>query len=240
MQTDIRSNQRRMAMRVGAVVLCGGRSSRMGQAKALLPIGREVMLQRVCRTIAPLVQTMTVVAAEGQELPDLSNEWLKSESQSTSSCQVREILADDEPFIQIVRDPIEYRGPLAGLAAGLHAMNGEVDCVYVSACDTPLLRPEFVSAMIESLGNDDIAVPFDGQFHHPLAAVYRTSVLSRIEALLASDRLRPVYLFEKCRTREVPLADLIRVDPDLDSLRNTNTPDEYEQILARLAAMEGG
>ena len=229
---------RSLALRVGAVVLCGGRSSRMGTSKALLPVGREVMLQRVCRVLAPLVHTITVVAAEGQELPDLSNEWLSTTTSRPLSCMSREMLAGDEPFIRVVRDPVECRGPLAGLAVGLADLLGEVDCVYVSACDTPLLRPEFVAAMIDSLEGAEIAVPFDGQFHHPLAAVYRVSVLPRIEELLAADRLRPVYLFEGCRTHEIPVVDLRRVDPALDSLCNTNTPEEYASVLARLVDEE--
>ncbi|MFO1004559.1 MAG: molybdenum cofactor guanylyltransferase [Planctomycetaceae bacterium] len=229
---------RSLALRVGAVVLCGGRSSRMGTSKALLPVGREVMLQRVCRVLAPLVQTITVVAAEGQELPDLSNKWLSTTAKRATSCITRELLTNDEPFIRVVRDPVEYRGPLAGLAAGLADLTGEVDCVYASACDAPLLRPEFVSAMIDSLGDAEIAVPFDRQFHHPLAAVYRVAVLPKIEELLAADRLRPVFLFEKCLTREVSTEELRRVDPTLDSLCNTNTPEEYAQVLASLAREE--
>ncbi len=232
------TSQHSLALRVGAVVLCGGRSSRMGTSKALLPVGHEVMLQRVCRLLAPLVHTITVVAAEGQELPDLSNEWLSTTTSRPLNCVSREMLAIDEPFIRVVRDPVEYRGPLAGLAVGLADLRGVVDCGYVSACDTPLLRPDFVAAMIDSLGDAEIAVPFDGQFHHPLAAVYRVSVLPRIEELLAADRLRPVYLFEKCQTHEIPVADLRRVDPALDSLCNTNTPEEYASVLARLAGEE--
>lgn len=236
--TDSMATPQSLARRVGAIVLCGGRSSRMGRAKALLPVGNEVMLQRVCRVLAPLVQAITVVAAEGQELPDLSNEWLSSAVKRPTSCVSRELLASDEPFIRIVRDLVEYRGPLAGLAVGLADLSGEVDCVYASACDAPLLRPEFVAAMIAALGDAEIAVPFDRQFHHPLAAVYRVSVLPKIEELLAADQLRPVYLFEKCLTHEVSTEDLRRIDPALDSLCNINTPEEYAQALARLAHEE--
>ncbi len=206
----------------------------MGQPKALLSFGEEVLLQRVCRTLAPLVHMIVVVAAKDQELPDLSNDWL-ARTNRPLSCQSREVLSGDDPFIRVARDPVEYRGPLAGLAVGLAHLSGEVDCVYASACDTPLLRPAFIQAMIDALGDAEIAVPFDGQFHHPLAAVYRVSVQRRIEELLAADRLRPVYLYEKCRTREVSVEELRRVDPLLDSLCNVNTPEEYDRLLARFA-----
>ena len=210
----------------------------MGRAKALLPVGSEVMLQRVCRTLAPLVSPITVVAAAEQELPDLSNAWLATHWPRLPVGLREAPRLSDSPLIRVAQDPVEYRGPLAGLAVGITHLASDVDCVYASACDAPLLRPAFVRAMIEALGDAEIAVPLDGRFHHPLAAVYRVSVLPVIEELLAADRLRPVFLFEKCRTREVRIEDLRLVDPELDSLWNTNTPEEYEQALARIAREE--
>lgn len=201
-------------LRIGGIVLCGGRSSRMGQPKALLPVGDEVMLQRVVRLLSTVVGPIVVVAAADQVLPEL---------------------AFPGRDIRIARDPVEYRGPLAGLAVGLAALGSEVDAVYASACDAPLLKPTFVQAMIAALGDAEIAVPIDGQFHHPLAAVYRSSVLPKIEELLAADRLRPVFLYQLCRTVEVPIEQLRAADPELDTLCNTNTPEEYERALQRLS-----
>jgi molybdopterin-guanine dinucleotide biosynthesis protein A len=199
-------------LKIGGIVLCGGRSSRMGQPKALLPVGSEVMLQRVVRTLSQVVSPIVVVAAAGQELPPVE--------------------------ARTARDPVEYRGPLAGLAVGLAELRDQVDAVYLTACDVPLLTPAFVAAMIAQLGDFQIAVPRDGQFHHPLAAVYRTSVLPTVETLLATDQLRPVFLFERCPTREVLCEELRAVDPDLDSLANTNTPEEYARVLVRVRVQD--
>jgi molybdopterin-guanine dinucleotide biosynthesis protein A len=69
-------------------------------------------------------------------------------------------------------------------------------------------------------------------FPHPLSAVYRRSLLPHVEALLASDRLRPAYLFEAVRTRRVTPAEVASVDPDLLTLRNLNTPEDYRDALA--------
>ena len=55
----------------GGIVLCGGKSSRMGTSKALLPFGRETMLQRVVRLLNEVVAPIVVVAASDQELPEL-------------------------------------------------------------------------------------------------------------------------------------------------------------------------
>jgi molybdopterin-guanine dinucleotide biosynthesis protein A len=172
-------------MRKGAIILCGGRSSRMGRDKATLPFGPELMLQRVVRLVGEVVDpaNTVVVAAANQSLPELPS------------------------GVSVVRDVQDYRGPLAGLARGLRALENCADAIYATGCDVPLLVPAFVARMFELLENYDIAVPFDGEHHHPLAAVYRTSVLPHAEQLLANERMRPFLLFGKVRTREVPVED---------------------------------
>lgn len=202
----------------------------------MLPVGDEVMLQRVVRRLGSRVSPIVVVAAADQELPDLSEEWFRATRRPAVPSELR--ASGSLPIVHIARDAVEYRGPLAGLAVGMIQLKGEVDLVYASACDAPLLKPAFVSALIEALGDAEIAVPFDGRYHHPLAAVYRLSVLPKIENLLATDRLRPVFLFEECRTREVQIEELRRIDQELDSLCNTNTPEEYERALRRIADEE--
>jgi molybdopterin-guanine dinucleotide biosynthesis protein A len=189
---------------VGGIVLCGGQSKRMGQSKAWLPIAGEFMLSRVVRLLGQAVQPIVVVAALQQEVPPLP--------------------AD----VAIVRDKKRDRGPLEGLTAGLTYLTGKVDTVYLSSCDVPFLVPAFVRRLIELLGDYSICVPqVDGR-HHPLAAVYRLEVVDAVHRLLAENRLRPVFLFENVATRVVGKSELADVDPTLQSLRNVNTPEEYQ------------
>ena len=197
-------------MKTGGIILCGGKSSRMGTSKAMLPVGDELMLQRVVRILGEEVQPLVVVAAVDQELPALPDEF------------------------QIVRDSQPGRGPLQGLRDGLSALPDGVEAAYATSCDVPLLKREFVRRMIDSLGEDEIAVPRDGKFHHPLAAVYRTSIVPKIDQLLEEDRLRPVYLFESCDTREIEVEELRSVDAHLASLLNCNTPEDYQAALENL------
>ena len=58
-------------IRIGGLVLCGGKSSRMGLSKATLPFGPELMLLRVVRLLSSVAQPIVVVAASGQDLPPL-------------------------------------------------------------------------------------------------------------------------------------------------------------------------
>lgn len=192
---------------VGGVILCGGHSKRMGQPKLSLPFGPELMLQRVCRILAEVVGPIVVVAARDQEMPTLS--------------------AD----VRVVADEYESLGPLAGIATGLGSLRGEVESAFITSCDVPLLRPEFVREMISRLGDHDVVVPHDGQYDHVLSAVYRTSLEGQARQLLASDRRRPIFLLDESRSVRVPIEELRNADPQLDSLRNTNTPEDYAAAL---------
>ena len=196
-------------MNCGGIILCGGRSSRMGIPKATLPFGPELMLTRVVRILRQVVQPVVVVAAPGQPLPDLDEE------------------------VSVVYDRQEGRGPLEGLAVGLAAIGTRADAAYLTSCDVPLLLPAFVERMIALLGEYDIVVPKDGTYHHPLAAVYRTAVLDHVQRLLDANRMRPVFLLVETKAREVPVDELRAVDPQLSSLENLNCPADYLSALKR-------
>ena len=190
-------------MIAGGIVLCGGKSTRMGVPKATLPFGAETMLQRVVRLLGTVVSPIVVVAASGQSLPALPD------------------------GVTVTRDEREARGPLEGLRAGLKALPESVEAAYVTSCDVPLLVPAFVERMIALLGDHDIAVMEVDGFPHPLSAVYRRNTLPHVESLLAHDRLRPVFLFEAVRTRRVRPEEMTVVDPELRTLRNLNTHEDY-------------
>jgi molybdopterin-guanine dinucleotide biosynthesis protein A len=191
----------------GGIVLCGGKSTRMGTSKALLPFGSETMLQRVVRLLGEVVTPIVVVAAGDQELPALPS------------------------GVIVTRDEREGRGPLEGLRAGLKALPEHVDAAYVTSCDVPLLVPGFVRQILDLARGYDVAVMEIDGFTHPLSAVYRRSTLAYIEDLLAKDRLRPVFLFDAVKTRRVRPEEMT-ADSDLRTLRNLNTREDYERALA--------
>jgi molybdopterin-guanine dinucleotide biosynthesis protein A len=194
-------------MTAGGIVLCGGKSTRMGTSKAWLPFGPETMLQRVVRLLGVVVSPIVVVAAPGQDLP---------------------VLPDD---IVVARDERQERGPLEGLRAGLTALPAGVEKAFVTSCDVPLLEPAFVTTMLDLSRGYDVAVMAINGFTHPLSAVYSRATLPHVEQLLASDRLRPAFLFDAVNTRRVAPAEMTG-DPALRTLRNLNTPADYERALA--------
>jgi molybdopterin-guanine dinucleotide biosynthesis protein A len=180
----------------------------MGRPKALLPFGPELMLQRVVRILGQVVDPIVVVASPDQELPPLPD------------------------GVVVARDERKYLGPLAGVGIGLRALTGLADAAYCSSCDVPLLRPEFVAAVIAALGDSDAAVPREGDFYHPLAGVYSVALTERVASLVGTDRLRLLDLIEGCRARAIDAKQLKGVDPELSSLRNVNSPDDYAAALS--------
>ena len=204
--------------RLGAVVLCGGHSRRMGRPKAWLPFGDEVLLQRVVRRLAEAAAPIVVVASPGQALPDLP------------------------PAVRVVRDPVADRGPLQGIAAGLEGLAGTCDDAFAASTDAPFVAPALVRRLAALRRGAagvayDAAVPRAGGHLHPLCAVYTLTVSSAIEGMLAAGTLRLLSLLDVVRTlladEPVLLADpaVAAADPALRSLVNVNTPEDYEAAL---------
>lgn len=179
----------------------------MGVAKAGLPFGEEVLLQRVVRIVSGEASPVAVVAAPGQELPTLGDQVI------------------------VAYDAREGRGPLEGMLAGFRALQGRVDRVFVTSCDAPLLEPGVVRRVNDLIGDHAIAAPSSYGRLHPLVAVYRLEVQIAIEAMLAADRLKPTDLLRECDTRVITPEELLDIDPGLNSLRGCNTREEYEQAL---------
>lgn len=202
-------------MRLGGIVLCGGQSRRMGSPKAWLRFGKETLLQRVVRVLAGTLDPVLVVAAQGQRLPRLPGN------------------------AAIVRDPVPDRGPLAGLAAGLDTISRRADAAFVCGCDAPFLRPDFVRRLAHLASEADITMPYVEGRLHPLSAVYRVPVLPVIQELLDAGASRLTMLAERCDCRRVSAPELRDADPELDSLRNINTPEEYERALGVAGNLHG-
>jgi molybdopterin-guanine dinucleotide biosynthesis protein A len=200
-------------MRVGGIVLCGGRSSRMGQPKFSIPFGDETLLQRAVRTLRSVVDPVVVVAALDQQMPELPYD------------------------VAVLRDETPFLGPLAGIAAGLAALRDRVEAAYVTACDTPLLTPEFVRSLVTELHESGIAFVSDGEFHHPLAAVYRTSLARPAAEFLRTGQRRLLDFVGTAQVRVIDAESLRQIDPELRSLRNINTKEDL-QIAKRVAGIE--
>jgi molybdenum cofactor guanylyltransferase len=194
-----------MDPRTTAVVLAGGRSSRMGRAKALLPFDGEPLIAHVVRALGAWFPEVVVVAARGQDLPSLP--------------------------VTIVHDDVPYQGPVSGIYSGLTAATGEVG--FVTSCDSVFLNPDVIRLVMRRIADHDVAVPHWQGRYQPLHAAYRRTVLPFLEQQLERGELRPVQLFDKVPTRRIEELELSALDPEGWTFFNMNTPEDYDQALTR-------
>jgi molybdenum cofactor guanylyltransferase len=188
-----------------AVVLAGGKSSRMGRPKALLLFDGEPLIVHLARALERMFAETVIVAAPEQELPPL-------------------------PAI-LVRDEVPYQGPVGGIYYGLRVASGK-NC-FVTSCDVAFLNPSLISHLLSQISDYDVVVPHWQERFQPLHAVYRTSVLPLLKEQLERGELRPIFLFDKVRTRKIDEGEVKIFDPDGLSFFNMNTPDDYQQALQR-------
>jgi molybdenum cofactor guanylyltransferase len=197
----------------GAILLVGGRSTRMGHAKASLDWHGEPLAARLARVLARAVGggPVVVVGAPGQVLPGLP------------------------AGVGIVEDPTEGDGPLRGLASGLAALEGRAEIAFASPVDLPFLHAPFVAALLAATGTrDDAAIPAVHDRRYPLPGAYRVTLRALCDDLLAQGELRLGALSERVPTR--------LVEADAAVLRNINTQAEYEEacaVLPPLVSVDG-
>lgn len=196
---------------VGSIVLCGGESRRMGQSKAWLPFGPELLLQRAVRVVSEVAQSVVVVAAPDQRCPPLT------------------------PEVRVVHDALPGRGPLEGFAAGLGALPSAAQIVFITSTDAPFLMPTLIRFLCEQLLCEPTrcaAVPFVEGFPQPLTAAYRKEeVLEAVEAQMVRNQRRLMDLLDQIPILSVPETQIRALDPDLASFRNLNTQADYLQAL---------
>ncbi|HEX2301853.1 MAG TPA: molybdenum cofactor guanylyltransferase, partial [Pseudonocardiaceae bacterium] len=195
------------------VVLAGGRSSRMGTAKAALEWHGSTLL---CRTLGVLGRVvdgpLLVVRAPGQQLPGIPAQ------------------------VHITEDPQEGLGPLQGIAAGLAALTDRAQVAFVCSTDLPFLHPAFVRRVLDAMTDDlDVVLPVARGYPQPLAAAYRVNLAGLVAELVAAGDLRPAFLCRHPRCHTLRLDDaalltdpvLAAADPELDSVVNVNSPEDY-------------
>ena len=200
-------------MRLGSIILTGGKSDRMGKPKASLPFGDNTLLGRTVDMLLSCTYPVVVVARDTNqveaELPPVPLE------------------AD------IVHDPEEHQGsgPLAGLLAGLGHVGGRCTAAFLTGCDVPFLTPGAVEWLAEQLGVHDLVIPEVGGMLQPLCAIYRTSIEPAVRKLLATDDRSLHGLTGSTNARVLTEAEVSAFDPSLRFLRGVNSPEEYQAAL---------
>ncbi|MGH7778664.1 MAG: molybdenum cofactor guanylyltransferase [Candidatus Binataceae bacterium] len=186
-----------------AIILAGGRSSRMGQRKAALPFGDSTLLERTIAELDKFFDDIVIVAE-----PDFAGAPARA---------------------RLIRDELAYEGPVPALARGLDA--ARADTAFACSCDLPMLDARVGAALLAMLAGYDAVIPVVGARLQPLHAVYRRRCAGALRALRARGENRLSAIAEIVPTRRVEEDELRPIDPDLRSFLNINTPEDYAHAL---------
>ena len=190
---------------MSAIILGGGRSSRLGQDKISLIIAGENLLERTVRQLSQLSDELILVLAQEQQNP----------------------ISKSFPNVKVATDSHSGKGPLIGIYAGLKIATD--DYCFAVACDMPFLNTELLRYMMNISHDFDAIIPcIEGEVE-PLHAVYSRSCLKIIGKMIESDDLKVRNLLEQVKVRYVEESEIKPFDPEHLSWFNINTPDDLQR-----------
>ncbi len=184
------------------VILAGGLSTRYaGENKAFIEIGGRRIMDAVYDVFVDVFEEVLIISNR----PDDYLEW----------------------DALIAADIFAARSSLTGIHAGLfYAKN---PFVFVMACDTPFIRKEVIQTVLDRVEPGvSVVIPRTAKGMEPLCAVYSKTMLPVMERRLRQKKFKIQRMFNKLRVKTVSESVLRKVDPELISFFNINTPEDFE------------
>lgn len=190
---------------VTGLVLCGGKSKRMGRPKALLPYEGTTIVGHIVNTIRGLFEEVYILTNEPEAFDDLE--------------------------VDVVKDILPHRGPLGGILSGLMISNHPYS--FVVACDMPLIDMKLIREMCARRHGNDVVVLAHNKGIEPLLGVYSKNCIKALEESLFAGNLS-VQDFLSGLKAETYLFEGEKDDPEyLPPFFNVNTPQDYSRIITR-------
>lgn len=185
------------------VILCGGRSKRMGKDKGSLIFKGKPMVSHVLDSVKDIADEIILV--------------LRDETQVK---KYKSILGDYK-FLKITTDKNKDQGPLIGILTGLLNTNSEY--AQILPCDSPFISKNFVLNMFEymELNDFDAVVPLWADGHiEPLHSIYKKKSVNIIEDIIKEGKRDVNSLISNLNVKFIKAEEL-----DKKSFQNINTPE---------------
>ncbi len=192
------------------IILAGGLNTRFsGTEKALLTVDGERIVDRLYRIFREKFAENLLVTNDPIKYLD----W----------------------DLHIVTDIFPVRSSLNGIHAGL--FHSRTPFAFFAACDIPYLKRQIVDEVVGAITPDiDAVIPETAAGLEPLCAVYSTRCLENVWRHLTNNRLKIRLFLNKMHVRIIPEARLRRLDPQLISFFNINSPSDLARAEALRAA----
>ncbi len=184
---------------LAAIILAGGRSSRMGTDKGLMLFHERPLISHVIDVLRSLnIHQILIITQHG------------AYEQFGYPC-----------FPDLVQD----KGPLGGIYAGL--IHSAATKNLVLACDMPFLTKELISALLSNIGNEDALITQHLGKAEPLCSIYSSSCIPHFKNKLDSDELKITDALQGLNTRAIHFDDQPWFRGN--EFSNLNTPDELNK-----------
>ena len=193
------------------IILCGGRSRRMGKDKGSLVLNDKPMLIHVLDTVKEIADEIVLVLRDQEQID-----------------KYKTILRDIEVSIKIVTDETKDQGPLVGILTGLSHISSEY--AQILPCDSPFISKSFVLKMFEiaEAKKFDAVVPIWDDGHiEPLHSLYKKDIVDIGKNLIKKERYNVKSLIYNLNVKYVDVEEL---DESTMSFRNLNTIKDFECI----------
>ena len=194
-------------MKTGCIILAGGKSSRMGEDKALLEYEGKYFIEKIAEELSFFDEKIIARGNNSLLTGITDSDW------------------------KIIPDIYPDHGPMGGMHAALKAC--ESDAMFVVTCDMPLITGELAEKIFEEAEKPEdgksydavIAVTSDGKYH-PLCGVYKKELCQEMEEYLQQDNNRMMAVLENKCVKYLELNE-----ESSRQLANVNTREEYEKMI---------
>lgn len=197
---------------IGAFILVGGQSSRMGQAKALLPLSGVPLVTRVAK-LAESVADMPILVGEPERFAGLG--------------------------FRVIADERANVGPLGAILTALRASRREWNLIV--GCDLPFLTPEWLEFLVARAADSsaDAVIPVSERGYEPLCAMYRKRAAESIGAAVNRGVRKITDGLANLTLARIEPGEWKAFDPRGTLFKNINTPADYEEARADAEAEPG-
>ncbi|AFZ71660.1 molybdenum cofactor guanylyltransferase [Natronobacterium gregoryi] len=203
---------------LAGVIIAGGYSTRFGdEDKAVADLAGTPMIRRVVDRLAAVTDEIIVNCRNDQRE------------------QIQTAIEGCAPDVQFAIDPIEDRGPLAGIRIALETTSREYAAVV--ACDMPFVDPALLSYLADQArGHDAAIVQVEDRWYQTTQAVYRSDTMARsAAAVLEDDDRRIVAALEEIDVVTVDESELEEIGVDNVTFESIDTQDALETAARRLS-----
>ncbi|NLL81439.1 MAG: molybdenum cofactor guanylyltransferase [Tissierellia bacterium] len=194
-----------------AIILAGGKSTRMGFDKQLLKIDRRKLMDSIINKLKSEFEEIIIVSNRPELYIGLSH--------------------------KITVDIIKDKGPLGGIHAGLLKSSSKYG--FVVACDMPNIHIDYVKYMKDKITDDSFGCTTKfGDWIEPFSSFYSVDLIGAIEDYLRSNRRSINGLIDQLKFSYIEEDEARRFSPNWDMFLNLNTKNDLESYLESLVWCE--